>query len=246
VKHVGGKGYLRRWVREHVLSVSAGRTVYVEPFVGGGATFAEVSPAFPVTVAADAHPDLILLWQAVAAGWIPPASLSREEYAALKIAPPSALRGFAGFACSFRGKWFAGQDPPREHPGKRGPDGVRGRPWVDVAERQGCTALRKQAPAFARATILRADYRAFRGSPETVIYADPPYYGTEGYACGAFDHVAFWRNADRWVDEGAIVVVSESVAPAHWPELARTTRNQGLNTSKAPRAEVLFVRGDRR
>ena len=43
-----------------------------------------------------------------------------------------------------------------------------------------------------RLEISSMDYREVRVKPGGIIYADPPYKGTTGYSCGAFDHEAFY------------------------------------------------------
>jgi DNA adenine methylase len=51
------------------------------------------------------------MWRKCLEGWIPPTSVTEEEYQQIKQNPDlydSALVGFVGFACSFSGKWWGG------------------------------------------------------------------------------------------------------------------------------------------
>lgn len=237
MQYLGGKSRIARRLEAEILARKGGRTRYVEPFIGGGAVFAKVAPHFEDAVGMDVVPDLILLWQAIAEGWLPPEELTREEYDALRHAPPSALRGFAGFGCSFGGKWFGGY-------AKRDPRiNKRGIPYSGT--RYAADALTRQAPNMQGRFIL-GDYTTAPVTADTVVYADPPYAGTTGYgAAGAFDTGRFWRTATAWAEEGAVVLVSELEAPEGWSavwERAMPTYVRGGGKQRAAeRVERLFA-----
>jgi DNA adenine methylase len=89
--------------------------VLIEPFIGSGAMTAALAPNFNKVYAYDAHPDLVLMWQALLAGWIPPGEVSKEQFESLRHAHSSPLRGFVGFACSFGGAWFTGYSSHPDH-----------------------------------------------------------------------------------------------------------------------------------
>lgn len=238
MRYVGGKARIATWVAENVLRLAEGRTHYLEPFVGSGAVFAKLAPKFTKSTAADAHPDLILMWQALARVEVFPDWVSREQYAELKKSAPSALRGFVGFGSSFRGKWFGGYDDTH---------------WDTYWKRQTKPALRaawesvsRDAVAFRSATIICADYKDHVVSPGHVVYCDPPYAETLGYSgTDAFNSSLFWDTARRWAKTGALVVVSESHAPVDWRPYASRTRKAMLRVAKNEenelRAEHLFV-----
>ncbi|YP_010677877.1 DNA methylase [Arthrobacter phage Warda] len=226
----GGKTRIAKPIAE-ILKAAPG-TTYVEPFVGSAATFHLVAPSFQRAIAADAMPDLALLWTDVLNGWTPPESLSREEYDALRHAEPSALRAFAGFPCSFGGKWFGGyaRDPKSD------------RNYARTASR----SILRRAEGMRGAEILQADYRELSPliGPGVVVYCDPPYADTTGYAGpGAFDSAEFWRTAERWARSGASVFVSEYTAPAGWREVWATERHvsTALNNRAAKATDRLFV-----
>jgi DNA adenine methylase len=206
--YLGGKTRVSKPIAEILLAAKGGRRQYVEPFVGGAAVAALVSPSFPDVLLMDSHLDLVQMWQAVALdGWIPPEDLSEPEYLALRTMAPSALRAFAGFPCSFGGKWFGGyaRDP---RPGST-------RNYAATASR----SIVRRAAGFQHAEILWGDYRDAEAfvDHEAVVYLDPPYAGTTGYAgVDAFDSAAFWDTAERWCAREALVFVSEYVAPAGW------------------------------
>jgi hypothetical protein len=81
-----------------------------------------------------------------------------------------------------------------------------------------------------------------------LVYCDPPYRGTTGYATGAFDHDAFWETARAWSRAGAVVLVSEYAAPPDWPCVASRAKPSCLagGHKQTARVERLFVHESRR
>jgi DNA adenine methylase len=224
VRYVGGKTRINGWVAEHVLKYADRAANYLEPFVGSGAVTVRVAHAFSSMVVADAHEDLILMWKALAGGWQPPDHVSKEEYAALRQSPPSALRGYVGFGASFSGKWFGGYvDTAWDAHWNR-----RTKPYLQAAKK----SLLASVWAFKKSTILHGDYSSHNPGAGCVVYCDPPYVGTLGYAGTApFDSGAFWRRAQEWVDGGSIVIVSESTAPSAWWPVAERERKGMLRVA---------------
>lgn len=205
MRYIGGKSRLSKPIAETILARVPDRARYIEPFIGGGASFAALAPHFEDAIGADVVEDVAHLWAAVADGWLPPESLSEDEYRALKADPaPSALRAFAGFGCSFGGKWFGGYARPD--------------PKNDYVQ-QAHNSIRRAASRFSGADIRHADYRALDHlvTPGSVVYCDPPYAATQGYsAAGGFDSAEFWAVASEWAARGAHVFVSEYSAPPEW------------------------------
>lgn len=240
MRYVGGKARIASWVADAVLALKGGRTDYLEPFVGSGAVFAKLAPKFERATAADAHIDLIMMWQALAAGSVPPESVSKDEYLALKRAAPSALRGFVGFGASFGGKWFGGYvDTAWDAHWNR-----YTKPYLAAARK----SVIRDAEAFKRATIVCADYRVHEVGPNHLVYCDPPYADTLGYGgAGPFDSVEFWATATRWAERGALVVVSEAKAPQGWKLHATRERKAMLRVAvggeNESRVESLFTMG---
>jgi DNA adenine methylase len=189
--------------------------MYVEPFLGSGAVFLRAAPHYPKAIASDANPDLMLMWRAIADGWLPPMVLTKTRWLELRADPnPSPERSFAGFACSYGGSWFGGyiQDRTTATTGKR-------RDYTDQARR----SVVKIGRALARFHLETCDYTAHTPlmRPGVVVYCDPPYrdtqeyVGTEHYR-GAFNHDRFWATMEEWSEAGATVLVSEYTAPEGW------------------------------
>lgn len=204
MQYLGGKSRIAKSIAEVMLAKRdpEQHMTYLEPFVGGGAVFTRMAPHFDRSIAADTHEDLILMWQAVKEGRVPPDTLTEVEYQELRHAEPSARRAFAGFGCSFSGKWFGGYARPSSY----------GQDYIGGSSR----VVRRQAPPFRDAEILRADYREFSPGSDTLVYCDPPYANTTGYSTGDFDSAEFWQTMQEWHNNGALVFVSEYQAPPPW------------------------------
>ena len=208
--YLGGKTRSGREIAKCILSLTSHRTHYLEPFFGGGSSCIHLASQFEDVRVGDVHEDLILMWQAVQEGWRAPLHVTNEEYNRLKFAKPSALRGFAGFACSFGGKWFGGY-------ARDGTDESRSyaKPQAYRIDEIG-SILR-----LSKAMILNVSYEQW-DHKKGVVYCDPPYAGTTKYATW-FDSARFWKTMDKWSEEGATVFVSEYKAPTHWEQVWEST-----------------------
>ncbi|WP_191480143.1 DNA adenine methylase [Nocardioides ochotonae] len=218
MRYQGGKHRLAKELGRIIIERAAGRSTYVEPFVGGASVLAQVAPHFRRVVAADAQEDLILMWRAVQDGWIPPTTMpSVEDYWAMRDDPtPSPLRAFTGFGCSFGGGWFAGY--------------ARSNTLREDFAMAAHRGILRKAANFPHAEFRHCDYRLLGDviGPDAVVYCDPPYAGTRTYKgtpSAGFDHDMFWRVAARWSEAGAVVLVSEYAAPDHWVPIWSKTRH---------------------
>jgi DNA adenine methylase len=186
-----------------MLSTTTDRVGYLEPFMGACSVLTAMAPHFSAPAAGDVHPDLVMMWQAMQRGWAPPQEMTRERYAWLRNQGPSPERAFAGFGCSFSGRWFGGLDAT---PG-------RARRGSKTAAVICASALERKRPALTSVFIVQADYRKWNPGPGVVVYCDPPYAGTTGYGTGGWDVDQFWVTARQWAANGATVFVSEYSAP---------------------------------
>lgn len=83
MRYLGGKTRLAKKIAAEILSRTTNRNTYLEPFVGGGSVFCELAPHFQRAVASDIHPDLAMMWDAISKGWVPPKTMTKDEYDAL-------------------------------------------------------------------------------------------------------------------------------------------------------------------
>jgi len=231
---MGGKTRIVDQISAIMRARARGRTSYVEPFLGGGSVAATMAPGFSHAYLSDANPDLILLWQALQDGWVPPASITREQWLELKhAAEPSALRAFAGFGASFGGSWFKSY-------AKNDKENNYAR-----ATRKG---LLRDIARIGHAAINCHDYSAATDVIDSgsLVYCDPPYAGTFAYrgAGGSFDHDEFWDTARYWSELGAAVFVSEYEAPEDFTAVWRLKVNMTMDSNAANRVkkvEQLFM-----
>jgi DNA adenine methylase len=232
MRYLGGKQKIAKETAAAILKHTPNRSVCVEPFVGGGSMTAALSSHFELSIARDTHEDLILMWQALQNGWIPPDDITEEAYQVLRHSAPSALRAFAGFGLSFSGKWFGGY--ARDTAGYRD--------YCGAAKR----GLLKKLQACKNVLYIQGSYSEAFVQPSWVVYCDPPYTGTTGYK-DAFDSEKFWVKADQWVDMGADVFVSEYKAPKHWTPIGQKTRNRAMRSGEEVKkvTECLFMREDK-
>lgn len=208
MRYMGGKGRIAKQLAAVILESTDDRSRYIEPFLGGGGMAAQMGQHFDTAHYSDAHPDLVLMWQAAGDGWTPPADVTEQEYQELRHAAPSAVRGFVGMGGSFGGKWFGGY--------ARGGFNADGTPRNHQAESSRAVIKDAAAMRAQRQTVIeQRDALTIDARPGDVIYCDPPYAGTTGYAEG-LDHAAFWQAAQAWAETGASVFVSEYAAPPGW------------------------------
>lgn len=203
MQYLGGKAQLAKPIAKIVNTVITEYKVpiYYEPFAGALNVAQYVNA--PHLVLSDAHEDLILMWQAVMDGWVPPEEVSREEYQALRNAAPSALRGFVGFACSFGGKWFGGY-------ARNTRTGVS-RSYAKSGVASIAKKLRNFQSIPRRIDLVCCRYNDLVIEPGSFIYCDPPYANTTKYSL-LFDSIQFWD----WVRRQSLlsyVLVSEYAAP---------------------------------
>jgi DNA adenine methylase len=238
VRYIGGKSKIASALVDVIAGLAPEARVAVEPFMGGGAITAKLAQRYETVIASDAHEDLVLMWQAVLAGWVPPTDISESEYQALKSEPPSALRGFAGFGGSFGGKWFGGY--------ARGGFNSDGSPRNHQAE--SARAVNRIAKSLHDGvTVSLKDYLDVEVPDGALVYCDPPYANSQGYTTGDFDSQQFWKWADK-VSDRATVVVSEYTAPETWKSVWSAAKRQSItlpSQGREYRHENLFVRRGR-
>ena len=215
VRYLGGKTRLAKHIAKAILDDTPNRKTYLEPMIGGGSVFTAMAPHFEHAIGADIHPDLIMMYEALANGWVPPSTVTEEEYQALKQeTEPSALRGFVGFGCSFGGRWFGGY--------------ARNTGGTNYAAHSKRSVL-KQVPALEDRSFVCTSYNAFEPKEGAVVYLDPPYEGTTSYIrTPKFDHELFWEIARKWRDRGVLVYVSEFNAPEDFEVIWEKERKVGV------------------
>lgn len=190
MRYVGGKTRLAKRIADQIANrVSPSDGFIWSPFCGGLSVEAELARRGYRVVCSDLCLPLISLYCAVAAGWNPPRTCTKEERdAALALPDSDPFKAFARFGCGFGGNWSSGY--------------ARDVSGTNYAA-QSRAALLRDVPLivgaggrFAHGSFLEVPLEA--GDP-SLIYADPPYRGVMAYsAVGAFDHAAFDRRIVEW------------------------------------------------
>src|ERR1700677_4530207 len=96
-----GKNRLGPKIAEELRAQRRPGQTYVEPFIGGCGVFACMDGE---RLGSDVDADIIAMWLAAMDGWVPPVSVTEDEYAEARNGPRTALRGFVKYACSWGGK----------------------------------------------------------------------------------------------------------------------------------------------
>jgi DNA adenine methylase len=228
MQYLGGKSRVAPHLAR-VMLAQANSPCYVEPFAGACSVAVRMASGFKHVYLSDASPDLIALWKAMQSGWVPPETISEDLYGELRHAPVSAVRGFAGYGCSFGGKWFGGYARDPKH----------GRNFARTAG----SLLKNRVARLRNASFSCSDYRDVSIPVGSVVYCDPPYLGATRYTRLAnFDSGEFWCWA-AIQSRKASVYVSEYRAPVGWqPIWSSTPRVTLRRDSNSPRpTEHLWV-----
>jgi DNA adenine methylase len=197
MKYLGGKSKIVKDICPIIQSYVDKAKGYWEPFVGSAWVISNISHSN--RIASDISADLIVLWQGLQNGWIPPDSVTEEEYKELKKCEPSAMRGFVGFGCSWGGKWFGGYARGKTNKGESRNYALESK-----------TSLAKKMQGLKDVKFFHKDYQT-QSPSGYVIYCDPPYAGTTEYK-DKFNHTEFWDWV-RKVSQNNVVLVSEFTGP---------------------------------
>ena len=248
MRYMGGKFRQRRAIADALRPYIDGDTTYVEPFLGGGWSFAHVIDTCRPghAIGADVNGSLVELWKKVVAegvDWLP-TSLEEVEanYHAYKDAQDMSdpLTAWYGVACSFGSKWYGGVARSSHNGGFDGEDlfAVQARSTEKKA-----TSMRT-CPDLA---LLCCSYDELEIPDGAVVYCDPPYSGgrtrTKAHRFEDFDVDAYYG----WVRELSrrCVVVCTTFDPPEDFEVVydwgdtRVTHLNGRDRAERPTSERL-------
>lgn len=201
MKYMGSKARIAKYILPIILKDRTPGQWYVEPFVGGANMIDKVDGN---RIGSDSNEYLIALLDAVSKGWMPPESVSEEEYNRVNKNrdEDKALTGYVGFCLTFGAKWFGG------YVGNLGDVGNANRDRLGEGRRN----LLKTQKLINGITFISKSYSSLRLNKPCIIYCDPPYEGTTGYK-DKFDSASFWQWCREMSDSGHSVFISEYNAP---------------------------------
>lgn len=200
--YVGSKRRLSKELAPIIQSyITKDTTGYLEPFVGGANMIDKISHKNRVGCDIDEYVISTLI--ALRDGWIPPKTVTKEEYLEIKNNKDNYekhLVGYIGYQLSFGAKWFGGYV-------KRDDSKSRG----DLYSYNHCVKqshLLKDISFYTK-SFLDLNVEDIKNY---VIYCDIPYKGTLEYKNKKFEYEAFYQ----WCVEMArfnVVLVSEYNMP---------------------------------
>ena len=185
---------------------------YCEPFCGMLGVYNHATNLFGEKItykAGDLNRSVISMWKSAQKGWVPPTKrLPKDEYMALKLSPPSALKGFVGHSHSFRalffGSYFTHPDSKILHNSRR---------------------VHEMAQKMKKVRFRAGDYNQYTNLAGYAIYCDPPYqdtqqryYKNEGRENVGFVSSEFWDWC-RQMSNDNVVFVSEYSAPKDFKKI---------------------------
>lgn len=244
MQYFGGKARVGSKIVEYLNGIP--HSTYYEPFVGGAWIMSRMATR-KARIASDICVPIIALYKALQDGWEPPDYVSEEDYAWAKSDDaPLYFKAFAGFGCSFAGKWFGGYAR-----GGHGADAKTAPRSLDKKFNPRNYAMNAKMSSLSKlgglsdVSFFVADYNQLPliAREDWLIYCDPPYAGTTGYAAaGKYDADNFWGRVRQWSTQCA-VVVSEYKAPDDFKCVAEFTTRTDIRNKLGllePRMERLF------
>lgn len=225
MRYLGGKARYGEDIARVIRSKKHQNQTIREPFCGSAWVSQYLYPG-PI-ICSDICEPLILLHQAMQQGWEPPDFISERQYKELKLywemGIYSPLIGFAGFACSWGAKWFAGY--ARDE-------------WRFFCLEAKISLLEKHK-RLKHITFEHRNYKNLNPDNE-IIYCDPPYKNTTGYIDKIFDTLTFWKIIRHWAQNNT-VIISEYTAPSDFKIIWESEHFSMKGTDTKPTTEKLFV-----
>lgn len=214
MRYLGGKHRQGKKIAEYTGKVLRGDQTYIEPFCGAMGSAWQVAKTHKgKIVLSDSHVALISMWRAVLFdGWIPPETVSEEEYNRVKQIqnPDDPLTAFVGFGCSFAAQYF--KSYAKEDFARRGQPGYS----IPPALASSRLIIKRKASIVRESPGLVVEccgYTKYRDTTGAVFYLDPPYAGRSKQSQFAFGSEEFWDFA-RELTKSNVVLATEFVVPS--------------------------------
>ena len=207
MKYMGSKARIAKHILPIILKDRNHGQWYVEPFVGGANVIDKVDCP---RIASDQNTYLIQMWKALLHGWMP-VEITKETYTHIKNNKDKHLGfavGWAGFNCSYSGKYFGG---------------FAGKVNTKIGtvrnyQEESIKNVLKQIVNLSGVYFHCLKYDELPIPENSIIYCDPPYKGTTKYNVD-FDHDVFFNWCRKMKSLGHSVFISEYSAPDDFREV---------------------------
>lgn len=227
---MGSKNKIAKYILPIILKNRKKEQFYVEPFTGGGNMIDKVSGN---RIGGELNKYVAALLSEMSKGWFPEMDkITIEEWNDIKENKdkyPDHLVGYVGTQLSFGSVWFASYSK----------DSIGKRNYFAETKRN----IRKQSRKLKGVDVRCCSYSDLIIPENSIIYCDPPYFGTDKYrGFEQIDHVHFWDWCRNKVTEGHEVFISEFQAPEDFVCVWAMNRiSQSPQLSNKKLTEKLFV-----
>ena len=227
MKYQGSKARIVHDILPVMLAGATPGQAFVDAFCGGCHVIGAVPGKFR-RIANDNNRFLVAMWEALTRSpWSPPVTIEREFYNDVRTSYhardgryPDELIGWIGYMGSYNGRFFDG--------GYSGHN-VGGRDYISEAIRN----IQSHVAALQGVEWRFGSYDCLQIPPGSLIYCDPPYRGTKGYATSSgFNHEAFYEWCRRMAGQGHKVYVSEYQMPPDFVCVWEKSIVNNLNKSR--------------
>lgn len=227
MRYQGSKARLAKYIVPIIEGYLTDNKVYVEPFMGGCNILGLIDT--PNKIGNDINSYVVKLWRALQNGWLPPETISADDYDRIKADYTyktgfysDALIGYVGTACSYGSAWWNGY--AKFNP-KKGENHT-------LEAFHGLQNQLKGFKFFKDCTFTCRSYNDILIPDNAVVYCDPPYANTKSYECD-FNNNAFWQWCREIAKKGCKVIISEYDAPSDFTCIMEIPRRDGMGTCKA-------------
>lgn len=234
MKYMGSKSRISKYILPIILKDRKEGQWYVEPMVGGGNLIDKVTGN---RIGSDINKYLISFLKAMQLNYFMP-YLTREQVTHVKNNKneyPDYIVGWAGFCCSYSGKFFGG------YAGSIVTKEGNKRDYITEA----INNYQKQSSLIKGVKLYNISYDLLYIPKNSIIYLDPPYKGTEGYRI-KFDHELFYEWCRKMKNIGHTVFISEYSMPEDFiciwsKELSSSLSANGKSGGNKKSVEKLFT-----
>lgn len=206
MKYMGSKNRIAKYILPIILENRTEGQYYVEPFVGGANMIDKVKGN---RIGGELNKYVYSLLKKISDGWLPPTDITEDLWKDVKNNKDKYedyFVGYCGICLSFGAVWFCSY--ARDKKGNR-----------NYAE-ESFRNLSKQAPKLIGIDFFNCSYEKLIIPEKSIIYCDPPYFGTDKYrGFEQIDHDFFWNWCRQKKKEGHEIFISEFNAPSDFKKV---------------------------